>query len=176
MSDTKSASGGNKAVHIIKHELVAMLPSLIFFLIGFNLIAFGLHLILQPHGVAFNDSIKASVGALVIAKVVLIVDLLPLIRKFEGRPLIRPVLYRTFVYTVFTIFAHVLEEVIRAWVHAGNLSAGIDAWVAAFVWQNLTFVSIWVFVLFLVFVTFDEIRRFYKLPVLPHILWARDHD
>lgn len=167
---------GNSVMRVIKHELAAMLPPFVFFLIGFNLIALTLHLVLQPYGVSFEGVTKATVGALIIAKVVLIVDHLPFASAFSGRPLVRPVLFRSVVYTLFTMLLHVLEEVIRAWVKTGGLAAGFDAWTTALVWQHLLFVLIWVFALFLAFVTFDEIRKAFGLPRLPQMLWSRTHD
>ena len=174
MSNPGHAASGNKIVRVLKHEIAAMLPPLVFFLVGFNMIAFSLHLGLQPYGIAYNGAVKASIGALVIAKVVLIVDHLPFARNFAGRPLFRPVLFRSVVYTAFAMLIHVLEEAIRDWVHTGSLAAGIDAWVAGIVWPQLLFVALWVFVMFLGFVTFDETRRAYGLPTLPRMLWARD--
>lgn len=174
MNNLSEQQGGNKVLRVLKHEIAAILPPLVFFLVGFNLIAFSLHLALQPYGVAYHGAVKATIGALVIAKVVLIVDYLPFASSFAGRPLFRPILFRSVVYTAFAMLIHVLEEVIRDWVHTGGLAAGVEAWMAGLVWPQLLFVALWVFVLFLTFVTFDETRRAYGLPTLPRMLWAHD--
>ena len=174
MSTPGHAASGNKVIRVLKHEFAAMLPPLVFFLIGFNVIALSLHLALEPYGIAYNGAVKATVGALVIAKVVLIADYLPFARRFAGRPLVRPILFRSAVYTAFAMLIHVLEDVIRKAVHAGSVAAGAEAWAAEIVWPHLLFVALWVSVLFLAFVTFDEIRRAYGLPPRPRMLWARD--
>lgn len=176
MKTAKDQGHGNKVIRVLKHEIAAMLPSLVFFLIGFNLIAYTLGLALEPYGISYASAAKASIGALVIAKVVLIIDHLPFAGSFSERPLIRPILFRTVIYTAFTMLVHILEELIRDSIRAGNLSAGLEAWQTDLVWQHLLFVALWVLVLFLAFVTFDEIRRGYGLPTLPRMLWARSDD
>lgn len=161
---------------VIKRELAAMLPPLVFFLIGFTLIVVTLHLALEQDGIPYSGMSKAVVGALVIAKVVLIVDHLPIFGIFSDRPLIRPVLYRTLIYTALAMLAHMLEGIIGEWVQVGNLATAMDSWTGAFVWQHFVFVLLWVSSLFLVFNTFQEIRQAYSMPPLLHLLTASHDD
>jgi hypothetical protein len=72
----------------VKHALA---PT-IFFFIGFNLILWTKRLILQEHGVEFSGFFTAILAALLVGKAVLATDNLPFMRRFEGAPLIQPIL------------------------------------------------------------------------------------
>ena len=70
----------------VKH----VLPPTIFFFVGFNLILLTHWLTLQEHGVEFSGFLTATLAALLVGKAVLVTDKLPLMRRFEGVPLIHP--------------------------------------------------------------------------------------
>ncbi len=159
---------------VLKHELYELLPPTVFFFFGFNLIALTLHLVLQEDGVLYDGMTSATVGALVVGKVVLIVDKVPL-KNLIGRPLIWSVLRRTAVYTFFVMLTHLLEGLIGKWVALGTFQAAWDAARAAFVWQHSAVILIWVSVLFFVFISFDEIRRVRGLPRLWTMLFERSY-
>ena len=75
----------------IKH----VLPPTIFFFVGFNLILWTKQLILKEHGIVFSGFVTATLAALLIGKAVLVTDNLPLMRRFDGAPLIQPILFKT---------------------------------------------------------------------------------
>ncbi len=75
--------GFGKVAQVVKGEALEILPVKIFFLIGFNLIAFARHLVLAEEGVVYDGIMVATVGALIIAKVVLVADKLPYVAFVE---------------------------------------------------------------------------------------------
>jgi hypothetical protein len=79
-------------------EFKLMLPPTIFFFVGFHLVMWTKALILEEQGIAFTGMVAATIGALMVGKTVLMVDHLPLMRKFDGAPLIRPILFKTSIY------------------------------------------------------------------------------
>ena len=70
----------------VKH----MLPSTIFFFVGFNLILWTKRLILEEQGIEFSGFFTATVAALLVGKAVLVTDNLPFMRRFDGAPMIQP--------------------------------------------------------------------------------------
>lgn len=70
------------------HELREFVPPAIFFFIAFQLIAFTQALMLQQYGIRVSTFLAATVGSLIVAKVVLIADLLPIINRFPEKPLV----------------------------------------------------------------------------------------
>src|SRR6516165_2691754 len=77
----------------IKH----VLPPKIFFFVGFNLILWTKQLILKEHGIDFSGFVTATFAALLIGKAVLVTDNLPFMHRFDGAPLIQPIL-KTVIY------------------------------------------------------------------------------
>ncbi len=70
-----------------------VLPPTIFFFVGFNLILWTKRLILEEHGVEFSGFLTATLAALLVGKAVLVTDKLPFMRRFDGAPLIQPILF-----------------------------------------------------------------------------------
>ena len=59
----------------------------------------------------------ATVGALLIAKVVLIADKLPIINRFPEKPLIYNVVWKTVIYIGASLLLHYLEHLVPTWWH-----------------------------------------------------------
>src|SRR3954470_11035922 len=78
----------------VKH----VLPPTIFFFVGFNLILLTKRLILEEHGVEYGGFLTATLAALLVGKAVLVTDKLPLMRRFDGAPLIQPILFKSAIY------------------------------------------------------------------------------
>ena len=78
----------------VKHAL----PPTIFFFVGFNLILWTKRLILEEHGVEFGGFLTATLAALLVGKAVLVTDNLPFMRRFDGAPLIQPILFKSTIY------------------------------------------------------------------------------
>src|SRR5262249_34736331 len=72
----------------IKHELLELLPPTVFFLIAFHLITVSRALMLRRYGIQVSAMAGATIGALLVAKVVLLADLLPAINRSPEKPLI----------------------------------------------------------------------------------------
>ena len=77
----------------VKHEIREAIPPAIFFLISFHIIVLSRALMLREYGVQVSALAGATVGALLVAKVVLVADMLPIINRFPEKPLIYNVLW-----------------------------------------------------------------------------------
>jgi hypothetical protein len=71
-----------------KHEFLMVLPPTIFFFLTINIIAFTSVLSLRGRGLDVSSILWATVLALVVVKVVLLVDHTPFVHKFPDKPLI----------------------------------------------------------------------------------------
>ncbi|MCX7310751.1 MAG: hypothetical protein NTV56_03295 [Alphaproteobacteria bacterium] len=74
-----------------------MLPPTVFFFIGFNLILWTKRLVLEEHGIEFSGFFAATAAALLVGKAVLVTDAMPFMRRFDGAPLIQPILFKSAV-------------------------------------------------------------------------------
>ena len=80
----------------VKHAL----PPTIFFFVGFNLILWTKRLILQEQGVEFSGFLTATLAALLVGKAVLVTDNLPFMHRFDGAPMIQPILFKSAIYWI----------------------------------------------------------------------------
>ena len=147
--------------HFLLHEFRQMLPPTIFFFIGFNLILFTKRLILEDYLIQFTGFFLATVSALVIGKVVLVAEMMPLLRRFDGEPLAKPILFKTLVYTLLVFVARLLEAFIHYVAGGGAVGRGgfIEEQLGSFSWHRFIATQMWIFVLFLVYVTANEINQ-----------------
>lgn len=150
----------NRMVRIancIKRDFVEVLPVTVFFLIGLNLIAFSKHLVLAEQGIVYEGIATATFGALVIAKIVLVADKLPIMRFGNGRPLYQTILLRAVFYSLCVLVFRLLEMFIGHWLEQGDLGGGFDTARAEFIWDHMIFLQLWTLVLFLVYLSVVEL-------------------
>ena len=79
-----AASLERRAIHAGSKLVRHMLPPVIYFFIVFNLISFTTHAAIQNIWFDLSNFVLATTTALVVAKVVLVVDKVRLIDKFRG--------------------------------------------------------------------------------------------
>jgi hypothetical protein len=141
----------------VKHAL----PPTIFFFIGFNLILWTKSLILAEHGVEFSGFLTATFAALLVGKAVLVTDNLPLMHRFDGAPMIQPILFKSAIYWLCVLVVRLAEGLVQ-FLSAGGLIADFPAHVVEhFFWARFLSIQIWLMVLFLVYVTIHELNMLF---------------
>jgi hypothetical protein len=139
-------------------ELREILPPTLFFAVGFNLILLTTNLILADYLVRFASFIVATVGALVVGKSVLLANAMPFLRRFDTAALIQPVLFKTIAYWAVVFLVRFLEKLIE-YLFAGGTLSGIPEYVAThFTWHRFAAIQIWIFVLFLLYTSVEELN------------------
>ena len=141
----------------VKH----VLPPTIFFFVGFNLILWTKDLILREHNIEFSGFVVATLAALLVGKAVLVTDNLPLMRRFDGRPLIQPILFKTAIYWWCILVVRLAEELIYFLVGGGAISEFPTSLIEHFSWPRFLSIQIWLMVLFLVYVTAHELNTLF---------------
>jgi hypothetical protein len=149
-----------KVRSVLLHEFREVLPPTLFFFVGFNLILFTKRLILADYLIQFTGFFIATVSALVVGKVVLVVDKLPFLRHFDHAPLVQPILFKTVVYTFFVFVARLLEAFVHYLIDGGVVGGGafLNHVLGSFSWNHFIATQMWIFVLFLVYITASEIN------------------
>src|SRR5271166_4917342 len=157
---------------IIK-EIAEALPAIVFFAIGFNLIVLTTQLILDDYGAQFAGFMVATMAALLVGKAVLVAKLLPFFRRFDNAPLIQPILFKTIVYWAVVFLARFLEKLVE-YLFSGGRIGGIPEYVTThFTWHRFVAIQIWIFVLFLIYVTADELNTLFGHGELFKIFFTR---
>jgi len=141
-------------VRVIRH----MLPPTLYFFTAFNLIVFTTNLLAHDYWFNLTGFMLASTTALIVGKVVLVVDKVRIIDKFRGAPLIQPILYKTVFYGVIVTIVRYVEKMLHFIFDARGFDAAAQAAVLDFSWHRFVAVQVWIFVCFLIYVTASELN------------------
>lgn len=107
-------------------ELSEYLVNAIYLTIFFGAYAVSRRLTLAQYGIHLDDYFIGLIKALIIAKVIMIGAFLRVSRKFEGRPLIIPVMYKVFIFMLWVILFDALEGLIRGMIQTESLSGAFE--------------------------------------------------
>jgi len=166
----------NKVGAWLVREFFEVLPPAIFFFVGFHLLAITQSLMLRQYGVRAATAANATIGALLVAKVVLVADALPLINRFPTKPLIYNVAWKTAIYVAAAFAVHYLEHLVPVWWRSGDVAAANEQLLREIVWPHFLVIQLWVIVLLFMYCSMreliraigpHEVRRMFFGPVPP---------
>jgi hypothetical protein len=175
ITDRGTAKVWLQPVRFVLRELREIWPPTLFFFVGFNLILFTKRLILEQILIEYFGFLIATTGALVVGKAVLVADAMPFLSRFDRRPLAYPIIFKTVVYTFFVFVARLVEQFVGYLVHKGVLGGGtfVEHVFDTFSWARFTATQLWIFVLFLLYVTASEVNQLLGDGELYKILFQR---
>ena len=88
----------SSAATFIKQEFFRVLPPTIYFLVAFNIVVLTTAMVLKEFEVHISGHAAATILALVVGKVVLVVDKVKYVRRFDSKPLVYPVFFKAIIY------------------------------------------------------------------------------
>ena len=166
-------------------EVTHILPPTLYFFIAFNLITFTTNLLIRNYWFHLGGFLLATGMALIVGKVILVVDKTRLIDRFRGAPLIQPILYKTVFYTAVVFVVRVLERFVHFAFDGDGFSAAFEAAAVDFSWRRFVAVQIWIFTCFLIYCAATELsalvgegqmaRLFFRHRSSQHRLTRRQH-
>jgi hypothetical protein len=143
----------------IKHEFFKVLPPTIFFFFAFNIVYITSVLMLRGLGIEVESLLAATVLALIVGKVILIVDHTAFVNKFPDKPLIYNIVWKTFIYVLAVLLVRYLEHFIPFFSEDGGVMAAHRHLVQEVVWPRFLAVQIWFLVLFFFYSVIVELVR-----------------
>jgi len=149
----------NKIFQRLKEEFVGIFPTVVFFFVAFQLLAITRSLILQQYGIQVSTFVAATIGALIVAKVVMIVDLLPFVNRFPDKPLAYNVVWKTIIYFLAAFLIRYIEHLIPFIRKYGDIAVANSRLLDEVIWPHFLIVQIWLFVIFLMYSTLRELIR-----------------
>lgn len=149
----------SRLVSRLKREMLAVIPPSVFFFASFQVIAVTRALMLQKYGIRVSTFLAATVGALVVAKVVLVVDHLPFVNRFPEKPLIYNVVWKTAIYLLAAFVVRYVEHLIPFFREHGNLVVAHRHLLDEVVWPHFWAVQIWLAVVIFVYCALRELVR-----------------
>ena len=122
-------NGGSrmKAFERLKKEIKEIGLVTLYFLIGFGFIFLLKKLFLAEYSLAFYGFTKAAIAALVVAKVVVILDETHLVDRLRRFPRCVSVFYKTTVYTLGVFLVMSCEKLFHAYREKGAISSATEA-------------------------------------------------
>jgi len=146
----------------ILHELREALPPTLFFFLGFNFIVLTTNLLVAQYAVAVSNFMLATLAALVVGKAVLTANAMPFLKLFDRAPLLQPILFKTAVYWVAVFLARLIERFVHfTLVDGGGLGDFFPYLITSFSWSRFIAISLWILVLFLIYVTATEFAQLF---------------
>ena len=164
---------GNRLLAFFVREFRHVLPPTLFFATGFNLVVMSMNLVLADYLIRFGGFLLATTAALVVGKAVLVADKMPFLRRFDTAPLIRPILFKTFIYWGFVFIARLIEAFAHYVFESGTVLGFGEHLQAQFSWHRFFFVQIWILVLFLIYTTVAELNALFGDGELFRLLFRR---
>lgn len=143
----------------LREEIRKLIPPTLYFFVALHLIAFVRVLMLEGTGIAVTTSASVTLGALILAKAVVLADLLPFINRYPDRPLAWNITWKTGIYLVGATALHYLERLVEFWRAAGGFVAGNEKMLAEQVWPHFWALEIFIGVVILVYCTMTELAR-----------------
>jgi hypothetical protein len=140
------------------HEFIEYWINVAYLAIFFTVFINYRRLILAKYNIEYLNYGIALFEALILAKVIMIGDLLRLGRNFEDKPLIYSTLYRTVVFTIFVTLFKVLEHTVRGLLNGEGLAGGLEEMMSKGKYELLAYLMI-IFFVFIPFFAFKELSR-----------------
>lgn len=130
----------------LKHEFYELLPPAIFFFVSFHFVVLDRALMAREYGIRVSAVAGATVAALLVAKVVLVADMLSVVNRFPEKPLIYNVVWKTAIYVVASLFVHYLEHLVPVWWRVGGFGAANERLWTEIVWPHFWAIQLWLIV------------------------------
>jgi fumarate reductase subunit D len=102
-----------------------MLPSVSFFFIALMLIFVVVKLLALQYSIHFYAFARAAIAALVLGKVVLLMEMAERKRKASRYPRAIVVAFKTIIYAMAVVAFEFGERIVRAWHETGSLREGV---------------------------------------------------
>ena len=112
----------------LKHEFLEAVPPFIYFFVAFHLVAVIRALMQQEYGIQAGTVMNATIAALIVAKVVLLADLVPLVNRFPDKPLVYNIVWKALIYQAAAIGVAYLERLWNAGRAMQSASGAPTSW------------------------------------------------
>ena len=125
-----------KTVRFLVHEFLKALPATLFFIVVFHLALLVIHLDEESFGITPGRSATATIGALILGKLNLLLNESRLANLFSGHPLAIATLWKTLLYTILATLALFCEEMAPIVLHQQGLEPAWHQYRAEIVWPR----------------------------------------
>jgi hypothetical protein len=162
VSQEKKMNGTDKNKGNLKkkllHEMKAYWLYVVYLTMVFAAFTWYRRLILADVGITYTNYWVAVIEALILAKVIMIGDVLHLGRRLENKPLILPTLLKTVVFSIFVGLFALIEHAIKGLLKGKGVVEGLMEFFGKGSYEILAGCLV-IFVAFIPFFAFRELSR-----------------
>ena len=127
----------------VAKEIREAAPAAVFFLFLFHMVALTRVVSLGDYSLAALRATTATIGALLVAKAILVAEALPIARHVSGPGAAR-ILWKTFVFGAVVLLFRLVEELVPLAARHGGLPAGARAMAHEVSWPLFWVMTLWV--------------------------------
>jgi len=142
----------------VAKEVREVMPATILFLCLFHMIALTKAVALGDYSRSALRATTATVGALIVAKAILVVEALPISRRFASNRAMH-ILWKTLLFGTVALLFRFLEEIIELASKHGGLVAATKVMVREIVWPLFWVLALWVLGGLLLYALASELVR-----------------
>ena len=132
-----------RIMEIVVKEIREALPATIFFLFLFHMIGLTKAIALDEYSFTALHSVGATLGALIVAKAILVVEALPMLRLTSGSRMTQAI-WKTLLYGLMALLFRFVEELIPFVSKHGSLAPAMEAMFGEVSWALFTILSLWI--------------------------------
>ena len=156
----------------VKEEVIKLLGAAVFFAVGFCLLVLHNRLLTRGSGIEIASFVRALLGGLIVAKVLLTVNFLPFVHAFPHKPLVQNIVWKSSLYVVGSAVFLYLESFLKSLIKgAGPALSHSRAW-NELMSPRTGAIVIWLSVLMVGFVTVQELGRVIGKDKLKHMFFG----
>jgi hypothetical protein len=139
--DSRETTMG-KVGKLVAKEVREAIPPFLFFLVLFHLIGLSKAVLVEDYSFTSLRGVVATIGALIVAKAILVVEALPLSRVASPALLVQ-ILWKTVLFTLMALLFHVLEELIPLFSKEHGFGNAVHAYVRDLSWPHMAITALW---------------------------------
>ena len=128
---------------VVVREVREAVPPFVFFLVLFHMIALTKAVLLEDYSVTALGATFATVGALIVAKAILLVEALPIARLFSARKFVQA-LWKTLLFAGVALLFRFLEELVPLISRSSGIVAAVERLIEEVHWPLFWVVALWI--------------------------------
>jgi hypothetical protein len=156
-----------------KQEAGKFLATAVFFSTGFCLILVAERLVIRGAGIEVASFVEALYGGFIVAAILLVVDSLPFVNAFPGKPLIHNIVWKSSLYIAASLVYRYVKPLVKYLFQGMSLTAAASGALHEFMLTRRWAIEIWLAMLLLVYVTMRELGRAIGEDQLKEMVFGR---
>lgn len=161
--------------HFIIRETMSVIPAVIFFLITFNLIILSERLMLRHDTPGSLSYTIATISALIMGKLLLIINSLPYVNAFGKKPLIYNILWKFMLYASFVFLFRLADKSTHLWLKYNNKTLVYQHLQEMVTMPTFWAIQIWFLMIFMVYIVACEFVRVLGKDKVKKILFGSEN-